>query len=130
MPTRYAFSPFLPSILHPFLYFLRVTHWESGNPTRVVFASACRVMISLAIPWPANGTGYRYVWIKKNGTTNTNRTSSMVPVSSDTTTNILVTYLALSAGDYIEVMAFQDSGSPRAIGGQSGEVATLLVQHI
>lgn len=70
---------------------------------------------SASAEFSANTTGTRSIWFRKNGSNI--RFCQQVPAAStgNTTNPLAETVLELAAGDYVEIMVFQDSGGDRTL---------------
>ncbi len=85
--------------------------WDAATPTRFTFAEDMRVKFGGEIQFSGNALGCRYVWVRLNGTT---RIASFrcAPCGASLATLIQVAgRYEFSAGDYIELIAWQDSGT-------------------
>lgn len=72
--------------------------------------------------WDTNNTNSRYLWWRKNGTTEINGGMvNAIAISSGLAQTAAGVTLLLAAADYMELMVYQDSGGTRAIGGTSGD---------
>lgn len=90
------------------------THDLSTNPTRVTCPTgkAGKWHISAAVYWEANSSGVRFIEMLKNGV-------SIVPpigcgynpLTSSTPVHTCDGYVDMAAGDYLELSAYQNSGS-------------------
>jgi hypothetical protein len=71
--------------------------------------------------WDTNTTGGRYLWWRKDGTTEIN--GGMVTLSAAVANVSIQTSVTLyiAAAAYMELMAYQSSGGDRTIGGTSGD---------
>lgn len=90
---------------------------ESGNGLHDCLVACSRLTATVTGKWQvnacveftSNATGSRQIRLRKNGTTAYNY--SMVPAANGQQTRVCVNDLIdLAAGDYVEVIAFQDSG--------------------
>lgn len=90
--------------------------WAGGNPTRLtVPAGMTRARLSWQLSWTANATGFRRCRVRKNGTTLDIAGAPQSTMPSVGAGDIpMVTgcsaILPVSAGDYFEAMAYQNSG--------------------
>ena len=90
---------------------------SSTNPSRLTAPVAGIYRIAATGIWDSfSSTGSRRVWVEVNGETAHN---TVVAPSSAVFTQSLSTDLELAAGDYVEVLALQDSGSDNAISTRS-----------
>lgn len=81
--------------------------------------------------WSPSATGERIMVIRKNGS-DVAGASSSVPVNSGTygTRQIVSVILFLTAGDYLQVNVYQNSGGTRTAGGTGGDVSTFSAAKI
>lgn len=80
------------------------------------------------VTFAANGTGYRLVGLRVNGTT---RMAQQTSVSFGTAANTLTVSapLLLAAGDYVELIVYQNSGGALNIDGSTIECRAWLLWH-
>lgn len=83
-------------------------HDTSSNTSRLVAPSAGKYLVGASIRFAANGTGDRYIILKKNGSA-TRAVSSGLPSGAIFTELSVNTIVDLAATDYMEVYAFQSS---------------------
>lgn len=69
-------------------------------------------MVVASCGWDNNGTGYRLLNLYKNGAS---VKWSRVGATSNYQGQVLSVLLNLTAGDYLEIYAYQDSGGARTI---------------
>lgn len=85
-------------------------HSTVSNTSRITIQTAGRYQALARVSFAANGTGEREVRFRVDGTTLIN--GILLPNSSTSTWRaVLVGWLQLAAGQYIECMVNQDSGS-------------------
>ena len=86
-------------------------HDNSTNTSRITIPSGKggKYQINFIITYASNNTGYRQGGIRLNGSTLINLEEKNAVTGSETTMSLSIIY-ALSAGDYIEVRSFQNSG--------------------
>lgn len=100
-------------------------HSTVTNTSRLTAATPGLYHVMGMVPFVANATGRRYAIVQKNGVGGaTDDTVNIVAVSSTTTssTPLVNREIYLAAGDYIELLVYQDSG-----GALSTSNATLVV---
>lgn len=86
--------------------------WSSGWPARLTINTPGKYLITGQIRWYANSTGYRKAWIRVNGSPALAvETVGAVSTASVTTDHSLATVTYLAAGDYVELLVKQNSGS-------------------
>jgi hypothetical protein len=93
------------------LYDTDAYHDNSVNPTRITIPSGLggKYLISTTLPYAVNGTGQRVGYIQKNGSLL--YLTAQGNLSATVGTFVDYVYTAeLTAGDYIEIQTFQDSG--------------------
>jgi len=102
-------------------------HWVSGNPTRLTCQVAGTYSIFGDLEWTAVAGGTRRTAVLLNGT-NYLGTSHLPGINATAlllnTPMTTVTYL--NVGDYVEMVAYQDSGAPITV----ASAASNLYQHI
>ena len=85
--------------------------WIPGSPTRLTIPAGMggTYLVGSSVHWEPNSTGtYRVTGILKNGTDNIGSVTTPEGAATSTAQN-LSCMLELSAGDYIELIALQDS---------------------
>jgi hypothetical protein len=89
------------------------TTWDPLAPTRFTAPVTGKYYVAVSVQWTAApGGGQRELRISKNGsTTGLPRRSNTTIITSVSQAQNLATILQLTAGDYIEFVAFQNSGS-------------------
>ena len=92
-------------------------HDNSTNNSRITIPSGKggKYYITVSCQWQDNNSSYREIVVKKNGTTNILYTLA-VPGSGFNTTNGTSGLASLVAGDYLEVVIRQSSGSTLTVG--------------
>lgn len=88
-------------------------HDTVTNNTRLTAPIAGRYHIGGNIQWDGNTAGIRYFYIRVNGTTVIGRTVQ-APHASGLVQTVSADY-QLAAADYVELVAYQDSGTNRSI---------------
>jgi hypothetical protein len=86
---------------------------DAGAPTRVVLPLDGVYRIVGQAPFDANATGFRTLVLARNGAGI--REVLMPAVSGVRTTPILAAEIVAAAGDYVELVAFQNSGATLGI---------------
>lgn len=106
--------------------------WDlSPNPTRLTVPIAGRYLITATASFEAAASGHRAINILKNNTTEIAR-SDFLPVSNsiDTHSTVVTPSETLAAGDYIELRAWQNSGSDLDILGAGDHFPTLSLIYL
>jgi hypothetical protein len=86
-------------------------HSNSSNLSRVMAPVDGIYMVTLQVHWELNGSGSRALLLEKNGTTVVARDRRLASTDQINGPVFNVTnVLRLSAGDFVEAFAFQDSG--------------------
>lgn len=88
---------------------------DAGTNTRLVAPVTGRYSIKASIAWQSNTAGVRNIWFVRASDGMIPVASKLSPVSTDVQQHIAAD-IALNAGDYVEVIAFQSSGSTLTIG--------------
>jgi hypothetical protein len=87
-------------------------HSTSVNTDRITFTTAGLYLVEGGVQWDANATGVRYLAIRLNG-------STIIRLKQDNAVNdlgqIVSTVYKFAAADYVQLMAFQNSGATRTI---------------
>lgn len=98
------------------------TMYNAGSPTRLTCKTAGDYDVYASVQFLANGVGYRWIELRLNGTTVIAITyvPQTASASDDATLTIRRT-LALAVNDYVEVLAWQNSGGAlNVVGTDSG----------
>lgn len=85
-------------------------HDNSTNPGRLTAKLAGKYLVSCSIRWEGNATGTRSVGLRKNGTTFISANGSKDVEGNHVIVTGSPVIIDLAANDYVEVIAFQDSG--------------------
>lgn len=88
-------------------------HDTVTNPTRLIAPVTGLYLVTGQIMWEANATGVRWVRITKNGAIQ-NHVSQSAASSQQTVQNITA-LLSLTAGQYVEIEGYQNSGETLSI---------------
>jgi len=92
-------------------------HSTSVNPSRLIvpagMAGLWRVQAVLA--WVTSASGQRQVWLRKNGAGASIAGSNFPAAPAGTITVAVDKMVVLAVGDYLEVMAWQNSGAGLAV---------------
>jgi hypothetical protein len=83
--------------------------YDGGQPTRLTAPADGWYSLNAAMYFGANANGHRYMWFRLNGT-DTLEAANNQAGSSEVNLNVSG-QVYLSAGDYIEVIAYQNSGT-------------------
>ncbi len=110
-------------------------HDNSSNTSRLTIPATGKYRITYALNFNGNSTGQRYVWLAKNGNSGTGAGKDRY--AFDLQNGLAVgnghcgsVDLSLTAGDYIELMVYQDSGGTRAVLGDDTQTGfTRLSIH-
>jgi len=82
--------------------------WSAGDPSRVTFTRAGTYLITAAVKYTSNATGFRRFEIRKNAAGNVASGTLMfgihIPAASTISTSLCGSrYIQFSAADYIEL---------------------------
>jgi hypothetical protein len=89
--------------------------WSAGNPTRLtVPAGVSKVRLKGNINWTFGGSGYRHVWVHKNGALFFG-TAKESDAGDSGVQSIGTGVVAVTPGDYFELIARQTSGATKNI---------------
>lgn len=101
-------------------------HDTGSNTSRLTIPASAGGLywVNANTTFASNATGYRHLFIRKNGTTNV-LTGALNLGNATTVTMINCSgILVLSAGDYLEIMAFQSSGGALNVGSATREFSS------
>jgi hypothetical protein len=100
--------------------------WDAAQPTRIYARGAGKYGFKMAGRWTANGNGYRYVYVYKNGVAwRPFQEFPPQPIAGRQGYFDISDTLDLADGDYIECYLFHNSTTtPLAL--QPGEDTTYL----
>jgi hypothetical protein len=104
--------------------------WSVVNPTRLYAPVSGNYLISAGISFATNSTGARGAAIRLNGATFIRAGMTAAVAGFETHMPSVVKVAQLVAGDYVEVMAYQDSGGALnavVLGSLSPEVQLILL---
>lgn len=99
-------------------------HDTVTNATRITIKTPGLYRITSKLLFPANATGVRQVEVRKNGAVITNGFNLLTANSVNSTSPEATYDLQLAAGDYIEVLAYQNSTA--ALNVTASVAATML----
>ena len=85
-------------------------HSTTVNTARITAQTAGRYLFNGTVEFTANSTGRRLVYLRKNGGTANLLYSAAAPTSPTTAVGSFTKTYVMVAGDYIEVLANQNSG--------------------
>ena len=91
-------------------------HDNSTNPSRITMALAGKYIIAACLSWESNSTGERKLTIEKNSA-GTQTDANIIGMNAAIASATGQTFMAvnavhsLTAGDYVELFGFQNSGS-------------------
>lgn len=95
-------------------------HSTSTNTSRLTCQVAGLYLITVNVTWASNATGYREVFLQKNGTTVIADLEH--PASNGAATcQCLTTLAVLAVNDYVEVLVFMNAGVSLNILGANGQ---------
>lgn len=92
-------------------------HSTVSNTSRITIPTglAGKYRITALVDYPANSTGIRYCFIRKNGTAGADPTGMIVPAGATEIAADLATVMDLVAGDFIELFGWQTSGGSLSV---------------
>jgi hypothetical protein len=91
------------------------TFWSAGNPTRLtVPAGVSKVRLKANINWTFGGSGYRHVWVHKNGALFFGAAKES-DLGDSGVQSIGTAVVDVTPGDYFELIARQTSGSTKNV---------------
>jgi hypothetical protein len=86
-------------------------HSTSVNTERLTAPTAGLYSIGATVRWEANAAGARQTFLRVNGTTIIDLDDRDIDAATNHTNKVNTEY-QLAAGDYVEVLVFQNSGGP------------------
>jgi hypothetical protein len=93
-------------------------HSTVSNTSRLTASVTGKWLVVACAEFAASGTGSRLLFIQKNGANGYNH--QLVPADGTNTTRVTVTDIVdLAAGDYVEAIAYQNSGGALNVIGPS-----------
>lgn len=109
-----------------------LTSWSSGtNPTRLTAQVPGRYMAVASMRWASNGTGFRTGEIRLNGTTIIGRhAQAFVAAGSPTQYTLCSMPVSLAIGDYIELIAWQNSGAALDLAYQNDYSISMALEYL
>lgn len=103
-------------------------HSTSTNTSRLVAPIDGVYEVTGDVIWHPNATGTRVLYITKNGSTDVAYTEVPVNSSGTDTGQQATTQVNLGAGDYVQLRAYQNSGSTIIISGLS-DISPIFAMH-
>lgn len=105
-------------------------HSTTANPSRITVPPglAGKYVVTAAIGFAANTTGFRYCAIYKNGVLDASTRVGATTISLSSTLVTASTVLSLAAGDYVEMYGFQSSGADLTVA--AGTYTSLSVVYL
>lgn len=104
-------------------------HSTSSNTSRITVGRAGKYLIIGNATYAANGTGVRYLSIRLNGATYIGE-MAILPSASNSLTLIVTTIYHLAASDYVELLAYQNSGGNLNIAATGNTTPEFMVQFL
>ena len=90
--------------------------WSGGSPTRLTADVTGWYIVSGWVQWDSNATGVRLLWLNRNGVQfASTRLSALANLEM-----YISQIMYLSAGDYVELYVYQNSGANRTINYNGG----------
>lgn len=104
--------------------------WLSGTPSRWTARYPGWYQLAGGVAWVANATGRRGCWWARNGVA-VDGSEAMLPAGAGVigvVARVIKVYLA--EGDYVELVAFQESGGSLSTSGASFEQPSMDVEWV
>jgi hypothetical protein len=101
--------------------------FDVGQPTRLTAPADGWYSLVATLNYAANATGTRYVWFRINGVDIIDSVNSDAASAGPTILN-LSTQTYLSADDYVEIIAYQDSGAALNVEAADNSPLFIMVQ--
>lgn len=99
----------------------------SVTANRITFRAAGKYQVGFNAAWDANLTGFRQIYIQKNGTV---VVASSRLAAADSITHEASGVIDVVRDDYIEALAFQNSGGTRTLTAAAGEYTLSFWAHL
>jgi hypothetical protein len=97
--------------------------WNISNPSRLtVPQGVTKIRLIANTRWDFGETGRKHVTFNKNGTAFPGTAVDIRLSTNRSQANICTPVLNVTAGDYFEVVVYQDSGAPMNIAGESNSI--------
>lgn len=105
--------------------------WSSGQATRLTAPVPGRYQATGLVSWAGNATGFRSIWVEKNGTSTLGR-SSVASVGAGNSTWQEVTTLPFDMlpGDYLRLIVWQNSGGALNVNNSSTYAPGLSLTYL
>lgn len=104
-------------------------HSTSSNPSRITIKTSGLYAVAVNIWFAANATGYRQLWLYKNGSALGLYVQNPSPGTGACNAN-LYDEIQCVAGDYLEARAEQNSGAALNINTTSGDASYMSVRWV
>jgi hypothetical protein len=102
-------------------------HDTSSNTSRVTVPTSGLYSISGNVRWPTNATGARDIYFRVNGAGTFYGETDVAALASNDTITSSTTSIYLNAGDYLELMGYQNSGGTLTLASSTTNGAPTLV---
>jgi hypothetical protein len=109
-----------------------ISHSTSTNNTRITASEACTLILNIQpqVTHLTTGTGDCTFWVRKNGTTPIGNSAAKFRENGalGTAVQLIIAYVDVAAGDYIEVMGIASANSEYELtaSSASGSGATMV----
>lgn len=105
--------------------------WSAANATRLTAPVAGRYQATALVSWAGNATGFRSVWIEKNGTSTLGRASvASVGAGNPTWMEVMSLPFDMLPGDYIRLIVWQNSGGALNVNNSSTFAPGLSLTYL
>lgn len=104
--------------------------WSAGAPTRLTAPITGRYAATGNAKWASNGTGFRAIWIAKNGSEEVRTNQISAAAGSPTIVNVSSAPFNLTKGEYVELYVRQNSGADLAVTRDSDSQPSLGLRYL
>lgn len=105
--------------------------WSSSNPARLTAPITGRYMAVGSVTFEANATGFRRVWVEKDGSSTLARSESSTALAGSALwLNVATPAFTMTKGEYIRLMVRQNSGGTLAVLNSSTFSPTLSLIYV
>jgi hypothetical protein len=104
-------------------------HSTSSNTSRFTAVLAGKYIFGGSVQWDSDTAGTRALYVVVNGVTATRIAGSLLPAVAGLVQTFTVA-LDLAANDYVEVYAYQTSGTARTVGSTTEQITTAWITRV
>lgn len=105
--------------------------WSSGSATRLTAPLTGRYQATAVVSWAGNATGFRSIWIERNGTSTVGRQSTLsVGAGNPTWMQVTSQPFDMAKGDYLRLIVWQNSGGSLNVNNSSTFAPSLSFTYL